>query len=92
VSWKREERLTGVYDKLIPLPATSGDGGRFSKGTLCCRASQNQAQRRGGRQGRGCPLKRVKDGVQKDVLRAVDVMQHTVSDVIHNHCGQPAML
>jgi hypothetical protein len=26
------------------------------------------------------------------VFAAVDVMQHTVSNVIHTHCGQPAML
>ena len=29
--------------------------------------------------------------VAKGVL-VVDVMHHTVSDVIHNHCCQPAML
>jgi len=27
-----------------------------------------------------------------DTFGDVDVMQHTVSNVTHNHCGQPAML
>ena len=41
---EREERLTGVYDKLTPLTATGGDSGRFLDQQYGS-ASQNQAQR-----------------------------------------------
>ena len=39
-----------------------------------------------------CAVNRVNCGAPNIVLGAVDVMQHTVSNVIHNHCGQPAIL
>ena len=87
---KREEELTEVYHKLTLSPLPWGkrpflktrrmpDPQNKAHGRVACRDSLSTVSRA---KRRAWPAQRCD----------VDVMQHTVSIVIHSHCGQAAML